>query len=241
MSEASLFMSMVVLGGFSFQWPIGMLADRHDRRLVLSGALVTAGVSWPLLASLTASGLPLLGLLAIGSVVRRGDQQRLPDMRRTNLRPPQAQTLCRGGRAAPAVLCIRGDGWPLAHVDDHGDAGPVQLLRVRNRRGNRLHRLRRLSRPQASAAAYQRAGGVRRGAERDPRRHPPRSSHWRGRGRTGSGRDGLRRREPAGLEATRRGLRRRWKLRLLSPRDLTTGDRQRDMRRHRLERRSRIR
>lgn len=64
-SEASLFMSMVVLGGFSFQWPIGMLADRHDRRLVLSGVLVAAGVSWPLLASLTASGLPLLGLLVL--------------------------------------------------------------------------------------------------------------------------------------------------------------------------------
>jgi len=64
-SEASLFMSMVVLGGFSFQWPIGLLADRHDRRLVLSGVLVAAGISWPLLASLTASGLPLLGLLLL--------------------------------------------------------------------------------------------------------------------------------------------------------------------------------
>jgi MFS family permease len=67
-AEASLFMSMVVLGGFSFQWPIGMLADRHDRRLVLSGVLVAAGVSWPLLASLAASGLPLLGLLVLALV-----------------------------------------------------------------------------------------------------------------------------------------------------------------------------
>jgi MFS family permease len=64
-TEASLFMSMVVLGGFSFQWPIGMLADRHDRRLVLSAVLAAAGISWPLLAGLSASGLPLVGLLML--------------------------------------------------------------------------------------------------------------------------------------------------------------------------------
>jgi MFS family permease len=61
--EVSLFMSTVVLGGFSLQWPIGRLADRWDRRLVLAGVLATAAIAWPLFLSLTASGLSLVPLL----------------------------------------------------------------------------------------------------------------------------------------------------------------------------------
>ncbi|MFC6643566.1 MULTISPECIES: MFS transporter [Sulfitobacter] len=34
-SEAAMFMSTVVLGGLGFQVPVGMLADRFDRRIVM--------------------------------------------------------------------------------------------------------------------------------------------------------------------------------------------------------------
>ncbi|MCX7567379.1 MFS transporter [Sulfitobacter sp. F26169L] len=64
-SEAALFMSVVVLGGLAAQIPIGMLADRFDRRIVMSGALLGVGVTWGTLAGFVASGLPFLTLLAI--------------------------------------------------------------------------------------------------------------------------------------------------------------------------------
>jgi MFS family permease len=64
-SEAALFMSTVVLGGLIFQVPVGALADRYDRRLVMSGVLFTVGVAWATLAGFIASGLPLLALLIV--------------------------------------------------------------------------------------------------------------------------------------------------------------------------------
>jgi len=64
-SEAALFMSVVVLGGLLFQVPMGALADRYDRRLVMSGVLVTVGIAWATLASFIASGLPLVALLIV--------------------------------------------------------------------------------------------------------------------------------------------------------------------------------
>ena len=45
-SEAALFMSTVVLGGLGFQVPVGMLADRFDRRIVMSCMLIAVGLSW---------------------------------------------------------------------------------------------------------------------------------------------------------------------------------------------------
>lgn len=62
-SQAALFMSVVVLGGLVFQLPMGMLADRYDRRVVMSGALIAVGVAWGALAGLIASGLPFVVLL----------------------------------------------------------------------------------------------------------------------------------------------------------------------------------
>jgi MFS family permease len=41
-TEVSLFMSVIVLGGALGQWPLGYLSDRHDRRKVLLGALAVA-------------------------------------------------------------------------------------------------------------------------------------------------------------------------------------------------------
>lgn len=65
-SEAALFMSVVVLGGLAFQLPIGVLADRYDRRIVMSGALMAVGIAWGTLAGFIASGLPFVALLIIG-------------------------------------------------------------------------------------------------------------------------------------------------------------------------------
>lgn len=62
-SEAALFMSVVVLGGLAAQLPIGVLADRYDRRVVMSGALLAVGTAWGTLAGFIASGLPFVVLL----------------------------------------------------------------------------------------------------------------------------------------------------------------------------------
>lgn len=67
-SEAAMFMSVVVLGGLIFQVPIGVLADRYDRRFVMSGVLMAAGIAWGTLTGFIASGLPLLALLIMGMV-----------------------------------------------------------------------------------------------------------------------------------------------------------------------------
>ena len=44
-TEVSLFMSVIVMGGAFGQLPLGYLSDRHDRRKVLLGALATACVA----------------------------------------------------------------------------------------------------------------------------------------------------------------------------------------------------
>lgn len=62
-SEAALFMSFVVLGGLILQLPMGVLADRYDRRIVISGTLMAVGATWGALASFVASGLPFVILL----------------------------------------------------------------------------------------------------------------------------------------------------------------------------------
>lgn len=64
-SEAALFMSTVVLGGLAFQFPIGVLADRYDRRVVISVTLLVVGITWGLLAGVVASGLPFFALLTM--------------------------------------------------------------------------------------------------------------------------------------------------------------------------------
>lgn len=42
LTEISLFMSIAVLGGMAFQWPLGYLSDKFDRRLILTGITITA-------------------------------------------------------------------------------------------------------------------------------------------------------------------------------------------------------
>lgn len=67
-AEAALFMTTVVLGGICFQFPIGMLADRFDRRVVLSAALIALGVSWALVAGSGAPDLARPSLFALAFV-----------------------------------------------------------------------------------------------------------------------------------------------------------------------------
>ena len=64
-SEAAMFMSVVVLGGLGFQLPVGMLADRYDRRIVMSVILIAVGVSWWLLSLSFANGVPLIALMVM--------------------------------------------------------------------------------------------------------------------------------------------------------------------------------
>ncbi len=61
--EAAMFMSVVVVGGLGFQVPIGMLADRFDRRIVMSCILIAVGTFWGLLSMSIANGVPVLPLM----------------------------------------------------------------------------------------------------------------------------------------------------------------------------------
>lgn len=62
-TEAAMFMSTVVLGGLAFQLPMGVLADRYDRRLIMSIALIAVGGLWLLLSGSAASGIPFAAFL----------------------------------------------------------------------------------------------------------------------------------------------------------------------------------
>ncbi|WP_108482057.1 MFS transporter [Oceaniglobus ichthyenteri] len=64
-SEAAMFMSIVVLGGLGFQVPVGILADRFDRRIVMSGILIAVGASWGLLSVSIANGIALAALMVM--------------------------------------------------------------------------------------------------------------------------------------------------------------------------------
>jgi MFS family permease len=61
-TEVSLFMSVIVLGGAIGQWPLGYLSDRHDRRKVLLGAL---GVACLLAIAMYLTAMYRSGLLFI--------------------------------------------------------------------------------------------------------------------------------------------------------------------------------
>lgn len=62
-SEAALFMSVVVVGGLAFQVPVGMLADKFDRRIVMSCILIAVGSSWGLLSTSIANGVSVMPLM----------------------------------------------------------------------------------------------------------------------------------------------------------------------------------
>lgn len=64
-TEAALFMSTVVLGGLGFQVPVGILADKFDRRVVMSCMLIAVGTSWGLLSNSITNGVPLVALMVM--------------------------------------------------------------------------------------------------------------------------------------------------------------------------------
>jgi MFS family permease len=62
-AEISIFMGIMVVGGLLLQWPIGRLSDHFDRRKVLTGVTILAG-----LVALTAfpvSDLTVVGMFAV--------------------------------------------------------------------------------------------------------------------------------------------------------------------------------
>ena len=67
-AEAAMFMSVVVLGGLASQVPVGMLADRFDRRIVMAGILIAVGASWGLLSLSIAGGMSLVVLMGMALV-----------------------------------------------------------------------------------------------------------------------------------------------------------------------------
>lgn len=62
-SEISLFMTMAIWGGVAFQWPLGYLSDKFDRRHVI--ALVTFSAAGIAVACLLISRVSLPGLLLL--------------------------------------------------------------------------------------------------------------------------------------------------------------------------------
>lgn len=64
-SDTALFMSTVVLGGLALQVPVGMLADKFDRRIVMSCMLIAVGASWGVLSSALVGDLPLAVLIVM--------------------------------------------------------------------------------------------------------------------------------------------------------------------------------
>lgn len=67
-TQSAMFMSVVVLGGLAFQVPIGILADKFDRRIVMACILIAVGTSWALLSQSIMGGMPITLLLTMALV-----------------------------------------------------------------------------------------------------------------------------------------------------------------------------
>jgi len=77
--EVSLFMMLMIAGGLLFQWPVGKLSDRFDRRKVIIAVCLAAAITalgiilalphskWLLLAFAAAFGGPAFSLYALAS------------------------------------------------------------------------------------------------------------------------------------------------------------------------------
>jgi len=64
-TQSALFMSTVVLGGLAAQVPVGVLADKFDRRIVMSCMLIAVGASWGLLSRSISGDVPLVALMGM--------------------------------------------------------------------------------------------------------------------------------------------------------------------------------
>ena len=70
---AALFNACLVGGSVLAQWPAGLLSDRMDRRIVIAGLALTAGVS-ALALGLLSGVLPLLVIFAVAAIWGAGAQ-----------------------------------------------------------------------------------------------------------------------------------------------------------------------
>ncbi len=66
-SEAAMFMSTVVIGGLAAQVPVGVLADKFDRRVVMACILIAVGLFWTLLSSLISGDVSLVPLILVAA------------------------------------------------------------------------------------------------------------------------------------------------------------------------------
>jgi MFS family permease len=62
LSQTSVFMGLVFVGGVALQWPIGRLSDRHDRRRVIFAVTGLAAVT-------SLAAVAIAGVSAIGQLV----------------------------------------------------------------------------------------------------------------------------------------------------------------------------
>lgn len=97
-TETALFMSTVVLGGLGAQVPVGMLADRFDRRIVMACILLAVGLSWGLLATSVANGVSL-GPLFVMALAFGQDPQVRP-ARAESLHPRRSRRSCENSARA---------------------------------------------------------------------------------------------------------------------------------------------
>jgi MFS family permease len=65
LSATAMFMSVVILGGVTLQWPLGRLSDRFDRRRVIVFAFAGTLAASVAMAGIGVAGAPLLGLGAL--------------------------------------------------------------------------------------------------------------------------------------------------------------------------------
>jgi MFS family permease len=63
-SEIGTFMAVLIFGGFSLQWPLGLLADKLGRRRILNAVSFTTSLLALAIALFGSTSLPLLYLLA---------------------------------------------------------------------------------------------------------------------------------------------------------------------------------
>ncbi len=70
--EISVFMASVIFGGMMFQWPIGRISDRFDRRKVLLGVLAVVIAACAAGAAAVLQGLPFWAFVVIGLILGGG-------------------------------------------------------------------------------------------------------------------------------------------------------------------------
>jgi len=65
LTQTSMFMGVVILGGVALQWPLGRMSDRFDRRRVIVFSFIAATIASAGISGVATAGTPLLALGAV--------------------------------------------------------------------------------------------------------------------------------------------------------------------------------